>query len=42
MQKYTINLANVFYLLFIVTAIIWILIVGKVVIAPLVFAFFLP
>ncbi len=42
MQKYTLNLANIFHLLFIVTAIIGILVVGKVVIAPLVFSFFLP
>jgi hypothetical protein len=42
MQKYTINLANIFYLIFSVTAIIYILMEGKIVIAPLVFAFFLP
>ncbi len=42
MQKYSLNLANIFYLIFIVIAIIYLLIVGKVVIAPLVFGFFLP
>ncbi len=41
MKKYTLNLANFFYLIFAITAIIWILAVAKVVIAPLVFAFFL-
>ncbi len=42
MQKYTLNLANIFYFLFMVIALVWILIVGKVIIAPLVFGFFLP
>lgn len=40
MKRYTISLANVFYLIFIVTSIIWILMVAKVIIAPLVFGFF--
>lgn len=42
MGKYTINLANVFYFVFTFTALIWILILAKVIIIPLVFSFFLP
>jgi len=42
MRKYTINLANVFYLVFILIALIWILIAAKVILIPLVFSFFLP
>lgn len=42
MRKYTINLANTFYFVFIVTALVWILIVAKVIIIPVLFSFFLP
>ncbi len=42
MRKYTINLANTFYFVFTFTALMWILIVAKVIIVPLVFSFFLP
>lgn len=42
MGKYTLNLANTFYFVFSGAALIWILIVAKVIIVPLVFSFFLP
>jgi len=42
MRKYTINLANTFYMVFIVSLLIWILIAAKIIVLPLVFGFFLP
>jgi hypothetical protein len=42
MSKYTINLANIFYFVFTVTALIWILIEAQVIIIPVLFSFFLP
>lgn len=40
MRKYTLNLANIFYFIFSFAALIWILIVAKVIIIPLVFSSF--
>jgi hypothetical protein len=42
MKKYTINLPNVFYFFGITALIVYLLIVGRVILVPLIFSFFLP
>ncbi len=42
MKKYTINLPNVFYFFGTMALFVYLLIVGKVLLVPLIFSFFLP
>jgi hypothetical protein len=42
MTKYTINLPNVFYFFGITALAVYLIIAGKVILAPLIFSFFLP
>ena len=42
MEKYTLNLANTFYFIFSAALIIFIIQSAQVILAPVVFSFFLP
>ncbi len=42
MKKYTIDLPNVFYFFGTTALIVYLLIEGKIILAPLIFSFFLP